>query len=209
MFTFAQLYLVWETNESDDEIGSPINWRAPENITLSRIKIDPNRHVMVFFHMQKTSGTYFDQAFLEDVYVYNSAIKFWQNGCYSVLRPYKTQQLKPTIKNKTVLVRKFECKRGHGSNELWYFSENIAGWGWPCGLHPSLTDLKLCVESKFKGGRSRWDFYYISILREPKARFLSEFYHAKKTGSTWVFEDHEAKTKGQTCEKCIFLLMRL
>ena len=51
----------------------------------------------------------------------------------------------------------------------------------------ALTDLKKCVARKFSSYNEN-DFQFVSFLREPVHRFVSEFIHVRHTGSVWVFE---------------------
>lgn len=56
-----------------------------------------------------------------------------------------------------------------------------------CGLHAGWTEFKGSVPkyiNKLEGKRRNRDFLYITILREPGARFVSEFKCYKK-GTTW------------------------
>jgi hypothetical protein len=195
LFVVIQTVLFMRAGEEEED-------NEPLFDTENSIKINPDRHAIVFFHIQKTRGTYFDQAILENLQYYSASQKIWKKACHDVMVRV------PSKTSRSRLTKKFECKRWTGKNESWYFSEHINGWGWKCGLHPDLTDLRSCMEKEefppFSNGTPSKDFRYISILRNPMTRFLSEFHHIKKTNSTWVFE-FEPKTEGQNCSRSIFL----
>jgi hypothetical protein len=163
--------------------------------TTSSIKINPDRHMLVFFNIHETLGTYFDRTLVDNLYYYNAQQKTWKKGCQSVL-----------VKNglvgtKSRLLRKFECKRWNGKNESWYLSENIVNWH--CGRYVGLSDLKHCItNSSFITPPQ--DLYYISMLRNPITRYLSEYQYIK-SNSKWLFE-FEPKTRAQNCTKSKFVV---
>ena len=72
------------------------------------------------------------------------------------------------------------------SHEMWLVSETT--YGWLCGVHPFLMELKSCLpkylENKF--GRRHRSFQFITIIRHPIIRYLSEFYHSSSFGP-WRF----------------------
>ena len=66
----------------------------------------------------------------------------------------------------------------------WIFSRYSTGW--LCGLHADWTELKDCVADKMNevyGDRKR-NLIYITNLRQPVQRFLSEWKHVQR-GATW------------------------
>lgn len=66
--------------------------------------------------------------------------------------------------------------------------------GWKCGLHADWTELNNCVDeamdetegiaSSVGGGSIQRRYFYITILRNPVLRFLSEWRHVQR-GATW------------------------
>jgi heparan sulfate 6-O-sulfotransferase HS6ST1 len=70
-------------------------------------------------------------------------------------------------------------------NENWLFSRYSTGW--KCGLHADWTELTGCVDSelnKIEGDNVKRRYFYITIIRHPVARYLSEFRHVQR-GATW------------------------
>lgn len=81
------------------------------------------------------------------------------------------------------------CFRPH-RNENWLFSRYSTGW--KCGLHADWTELTGCVDSeldKNEGETAKRRYFYITLLREPIARYLSEFRHVQR-GATWKNSRH-------------------
>lgn len=70
-------------------------------------------------------------------------------------------------------------------NENWLFSRYSTGW--KCGLHADWTELTGCVDTelnKIEGEGIKRRYFYITIIRDPVARYLSEFRHVQR-GATW------------------------
>lgn len=75
-------------------------------------------------------------------------------------------------------------------NENWLFSRYSTGW--KCGLHADWTELISCVDlelDKNEGEIAKRRYYYITLLREPIVRYLSEFRHVQR-GATWKTARH-------------------
>merc|ERR1712037_1084823 len=76
-----------------------------------------------------------------------------------------------------------DVTEGEGRN--WLFSRYSTGWR--CGLHADWTELTGCVDNYLSGlepevGERR--YFYITFLRDPVQRYLSEWKHVKR-GATW------------------------
>jgi hypothetical protein len=143
-------------------------------------KFDINKNVLVFLHMQKTGGSDFDRNIVKHLLIRKG--NKWQRACLSLYS--NSKEIKKTFK-KTDKFKKFSClkdNRIHSFETNWYFSRQT--FGWVCGLHPDLTQLKECVRDKIYPNIDTQDFYYFTILREPVRRFLSEWQHVKR-GATW------------------------
>lgn len=118
--------------------------------------------VIVFLHIQKTGGTTFGKHLVGDL----------------------------------DLARRCECRRrvkkrctclrpGKNSYETWLFSRHSTGW--KCGLHADWTELTSCVDDvmdKIEDSEIKRRYFYITMLRNPIHRFLSEYHHVRR-GATW------------------------
>lgn len=82
-------------------------------------RFDINYDVMVFMHIQKTGGTYFNE-------------KLFTN----LLKPF---QCKCPAKFST-------CKCLNSKDNAWIYTSKLSGW--PCGLHADWTQLHRCIPGK-------------------------------------------------------------
>ncbi|XP_061571470.1 heparan-sulfate 6-O-sulfotransferase 3-B-like [Cololabis saira] len=117
--------------------------------------------VMVFLHIQKTGGTTFGRHLVRNI---------------QLERPCECAAGQ----------RKCSCHRP-GSAESWLFSRFSTGWS--CGLHADWTELSRCVPALMsrrgkKSPQRARNFYYITMLRDPVSRYLSEWKHVQR-GATW------------------------
>ncbi|XP_046886972.1 heparan-sulfate 6-O-sulfotransferase 3-B-like [Hypomesus transpacificus] len=126
--------------------------------------------VIVFLHIQKTGGTTFGRHLVKNI---------------------KLEQPCDCMPEQ----KKCTCHRP-GKEESWLFSRFSTGWS--CGLHADWTELTNCVpvvmnkKDKKNVQRNRRNFYYITMLRDPVSRYLSEWKHVQR-GATW-------KTALHTCD---------
>ncbi|TKS66213.1 Heparan-sulfate 6-O-sulfotransferase 3 [Collichthys lucidus] len=157
--------LVYTEQETDEDLPSKITSRF--NFT----ERDLDRHVdfnirgddvMVFLHIQKTGGTTFGRHLVKNIQL--------EQPCDCL--PGQ---------------RKCTCHRP-GKAESWLFSRFSTGWS--CGLHADWTELTSCVpvvmnkRDKKSAPKSKRNFYYITMLRDPVSRYLSEWKHVQR-GATW------------------------
>ncbi|XP_075446958.1 heparan-sulfate 6-O-sulfotransferase 3 [Ascaphus truei] len=167
-----------EEEESEEpEDGSPPKFQPTLNFTdkdLTRF-VDFNikgDDVIVFLHIQKTGGTTFGRHLVRNIRL--------EQPC----------DCKPGQKKCT-------CHRP-GKKETWLFSRFSTGWS--CGLHADWTELTNCVptvmEKKDNQGNHR-NFYYITMLRDPVSRYLSEWKHVQR-GATWKASLHVCDGRSPT-----------
>ncbi|XP_038584197.1 heparan-sulfate 6-O-sulfotransferase 1-A isoform X1 [Micropterus salmoides] len=153
--------------------------------------------VIVFLHIQKTGGTTFGRHLVQNVRL--------EVPCDC--RPGQ---------------KKCTCYRPN-RKETWLFSRFSTGWS--CGLHADWTELINCVpgvlnkkENKQKNlreteermtqiGRTNVEeqralrkFYYITLLRDPVSRYLSEWRHVQR-GATWKTSLHMCDGRTPTPEE--------
>ncbi|KAM3857038.1 heparan-sulfate 6-O-sulfotransferase 3-B-like [Diretmus argenteus] len=118
--------------------------------------------VIVFLHIQKTGGTTFGRHLVKNIQL--------EQPCDCMAGQ-----------------RKCTCHRP-GRAESWLFSRFSTGWS--CGLHADWTELTSCVpvvmnkRDKKTAQRRKRNFYYITMLRDPVSRYLSEWKHVQR-GATW------------------------
>ncbi|XP_078544684.1 heparan-sulfate 6-O-sulfotransferase 2 [Lissotriton helveticus] len=133
--------------------------------------------LIVFLHIQKTGGTTFGRHLVRNIQL--------EQPC--------------------------ECKAGHkkctchrpGKKETWLFSRFSTGWS--CGLHADWTELTNCVPAVVDNKREEQprpsrNFYYITILRDPVSRYLSEWRHVQR-GATWKASLHVCDGRSPTSDE--------
>lgn len=121
--------------------------------------------VMVFLHIQKTGGTVFGRHLVHDL---------------DLQKPCECEKGRKRCK----------CFRPDSDGKLWLFSRYSTGW--KCGLHADWTELTSCVDAamdRTEKTSAKRRYFYITLLREPVARFLSEFRHVQR-GATWKGARH-------------------
>lgn len=169
-------------NEISDSGGNyssvPSVTNAKQSPRHTRFKFNiSGNDVMVFLHIQKTSGTVFGLHLLDiDI----------NPPCRCSVAGYQTWVVEmPSSSALSSLVHKCTCPRTRASNkqkEQWLFSRYT--FGWPCGVHADLTLLKKCLPSIYKGLYKQSVFHFVTLLRHPVERFLSEYEHVLH-GAMW------------------------
>ncbi|MCL4131274.1 UNVERIFIED_CONTAM: hypothetical protein GTU68_023968, partial [Idotea baltica] len=152
-----------------DIIGEPLkssrvsNLPTFEEVVSKDFQFDIEDHdVMVFLHMQKTGGTTFGHHLVKDLELERDCV------CHRKIK------------------KRCTCLRpGTHSKETWLFSRYSTGW--KCGLHADWTELTACVDyvmDEIDAHSVKRRYFYITFLREPIHRYLSEYRHVKR-GATW------------------------
>ena len=75
----------------------------------------------------------------------------------------------------------FDIKNDFLNN--WYFSRQT--FGWYCGLHVDYTTMQVCSNEIKRLNSFLGNIYYVTILREPVRRYISEWNHLKRGGHAW------------------------
>ncbi|XP_015282324.1 PREDICTED: heparan-sulfate 6-O-sulfotransferase 1 [Gekko japonicus] len=133
--------------------------------------------VIVFLHIQKTGGTTFGRHLVQNVRL--------EVPCDC--RPGQ---------------KKCTCYRPN-RRETWLFSRFSTGWS--CGLHADWTELTNCVpgvldKRESAAAKPPRKFYYITLLRDPVSRYLSEWRHVQR-GATWKTSLHMCDGRTPTPEE--------
>lgn len=124
-----------------------------------------------------------------------------------------TRTSNPTEKKKLFVEKKIQrkctCQRKKkrcycfrpDRNENWLFSRYSTGW--KCGLHADWTELTGCVDQeldKNEGETAKRRYFYITLLRSPIPRYLSEYRHVQR-GATWKNARHFCLGRSATPEE--------
>ncbi|CAL8077955.1 unnamed protein product [Orchesella dallaii] len=141
--------------------------------------------VLVILHIQKTGGTSFEKHIVQDLDLEKPCI-CWKRR------------------------KRCKCPRPALSNSVETKNENVDSWlfsrfstGWICGLHADWTELTSCVDEELKrahGSSVRRRYFYVTMIRDPIHRFLSEFRHVQR-GATWKASRHICQKQYATAEE--------
>lgn len=160
--------------------SSSIDLERDSYLTIHPFDIN-GRDIMVFLHIQKTGGSNFNLHLVKNLQL--------KRAC---------RQVKGKVFKKAT---GFMCQRPN-SNEFWLYSRSSTGW--VCGLHPDFTTWTNCLEKYSRPKPFKKDkIFYITILRHPFDRLLSEFKHVQR-GATWKtskFVCNNEEYKPQACYK--------
>ncbi|XP_077466154.1 heparan-sulfate 6-O-sulfotransferase 2 isoform X2 [Stigmatopora argus] len=174
---------------SDGEVQEKLDPYISEDGALMRFiprfnftKVDLNRavdfnikgdDVIVFLHIQKTGGTTFGRHLVRNIQL--------ERPCECHAGQKKCTCLRP------------------GKKETWLFSRFSTGWS--CGLHADWTELTRCVPARMDSREApksmQRNYYYITILRDPVSRYLSEWRHVQR-GATWKASLHVCDGRSPT-----------
>jgi heparan sulfate 6-O-sulfotransferase HS6ST1 len=129
-----------------------------------------NNDLFVLLHIQKTGGTAFERHLVQDLGPELACSCTAEKRRCSCPRPGGRKPPK-IIADITWLISRFST-------------------GWICGLHPDYTQLRECLSGSKQ-------LYFLTLLRHPLHRFVSEFRHVQR-GATWRAskshcKDHDTK----------------
>lgn len=152
-----------EIQEYDEDMNENSVWLSANETMLKEsvfmnVDFDINStDVMVFLHIQKTGGTSFGKHLVNDLDL--------EKQCWKVRG-----------------LKRSNCFRPNSDSETWLFSRYSTGW--KCGLHAGWTSLSECVHIHFADDYRQRRYFYFTVLRDPVARYLSEYAHVGR-GATW------------------------
>ena len=141
------------------------------------VNVSSGKDVLVFIHIQKTGGSSF-LARLTTAEALDGR---------PLCAPPNSLLKKGLNKKKDFAVCPLK-RSGFESSELpemWLASERT--YGWVCGVHPFLFEMKSCLGPHLiqRYGLRKRNFHYITMIRHPVLRYLSEFLHVTR-GATWL-----------------------
>uniref|UniRef100_A0A6G1S857 Heparan-sulfate 6-O-sulfotransferase n=1 Tax=Aceria tosichella TaxID=561515 RepID=A0A6G1S857_9ACAR len=136
--------------------------------------------VLVLLHIQKTGGTAFERHLVQDLGP--------QLNCSCTSEKRRCNCPRPSVKK-----RHSPSPPVTLADTTWLISRFSTGW--VCGLHPDYTQLEECLS------RLKVKLYFLTFLRHPLHRFVSEFRHVQR-GATWkASKSHCKQYDTQLCYK--------
>lgn len=167
-----------EEEQADDDINPATQREAKrEKRVIQTNKFDMmGSDVLVFLHIQKTGGSRFGRHLVKNLALPHPCVCSKARCCSC------------------------KCQRPN-SNTVWLFSRYSLGW--PCGVHADMTEHKSCVPkflNKLEHKKRKRRYLYITNIREPVSRFLSEF-RCIQRGATWISARHECNGRLPTAQE--------
>jgi hypothetical protein len=166
------------------------------------------RDTVVLLHIQKTSGSSFDLDLVNTLYVHYTdehGLRKRRSACEMIYVADRNLWRRGSNEEKG------NCQWSGNTNHSLLLSWNTE-FGWSCGLHPGLTDLRNCVFGRRYPNADleikNEEFMFVTILREPVVRFVSEWRHVFITGSVWLYEQN-AESEEQKCLKSKIFFLNL
>lgn len=144
-----------------------------DSIVQSKHKFNiSGQDLIVLLHIQKTGGTTFERHLVHDLHTPSPCVCNENRKRCSCSRTLNHSDAK-TVADSTWLISRFST-------------------GWACGLHADWTQLNDCL-------RNIPRLFFITFLRHPLHRFISEFRHVQR-GATWkASRGHCANHNTQIC----------
>ena len=175
-----------------------INFVTYDTIQRDNFEFNINgSDVIVFLHIQKTGGTTFGKHLVQDIDLESPCL--CQRRRAKKKKHKNSRQFEDYFSSGERAKRKLKCDcfRPNGKASNWLFSRYSTGW--KCGLHPDWTELTECVDNYLSAteGPSQRRYFYITFLRDPVRRYLSEFKHVQR-GATWKKSEHRCNGKPAT-----------
>ena len=179
-------HLSYKSTLTNDHETDSFTSISPNTTTWPTLHLDwhDGKDVLVNIHIQKTGGS----DFLAHVV---TAKRDGERLCYS-----PNQHLKKAVGRKKNFVvcpvsrrvppQPLKTSSGTYLPELWFAAEKT--YGWVCGPHPLLAEMKTCLPKFLNKNydKKRRDFHFMTLLRHPVSRYISEFLHVRR-GATWTY----------------------
>ncbi|PAA79381.1 hypothetical protein BOX15_Mlig029954g2, partial [Macrostomum lignano] len=147
----------------------PPSFQLESASTIESVDLfDSRRDVIVLLHMQKTGGSHLNRQLVSGLRRPDMRCQCGRGGLGGARR------------------RKWRCSCRNSRGDLWLVSRYSTGW--LCGLHADFAALSACVPGQLAALDSDFErprrLRYVTMLRRPADRFLSEWQHARR-GATW------------------------
>ena len=179
--------IIWQDEENISDILGPYIQNYSKYNRKFKFEEDD---VMIFLHIQKTSGSNFGRHLVRDL----DSIK---NRCHKIRDKIKGKKGKRKIHQP----ERWNCHRNindenFNTNQTNEFNSTTEGdvWlisrfstGWKCGTHADFTELIDCIPGVIKdyfGEERNITERWVTSIRNPADRFISEWKHVQRK-ATW------------------------
>ena len=134
-----------------------------QTINRTNVIFDLKKNALIFLHIPKTSGTFFDEFIIDNIMIKNSANSEWNKACR---------------KSGTFLAN---CNIS-GEKEDWYYSLYSKKKYCLGSDHPVYSRVLECMPEMYKRLKAE-DLKIFTILRDPIQRYISEWNNVRKHGN--------------------------
>ncbi len=157
---------------------------------INKINFDIEHDVLVFLHIQKTGGTKFSMNIINHLQIYDPVKSDWKKACRLKSESIKELRFKNHV---------YICPRVR-STENWFFTWHTFDY-LVCGNHADFMRLQNCLPHLYQNKSVR-SYEYISIIREPVKRYISELGNLRRK-HIWDFSKNACNHEGKsTLDKC-------
>jgi hypothetical protein len=184
----------------DYKITNVYNHSIFDNLTIEKVEFNITKDLIAFLHIPKTGGTDFEIKLVSNLTRFNQRLKNVTNACEFKPNEVIDQKLKLNqYYSKYYCGRhlKYNVRRPDSMQNSWLFSRYTYGWGlrWSCkrlfciffvfgkkspflgNVHSDYAKLKNCMPNVRKINSFLRNIHIITILRDPKLRYISEYIH--------------------------------
>ena len=184
-FTTTTTAAICNTNTATNST-KPVT-QSTSTVVMSFNESEFKKGILIFLHIQKTSGKYFLLKVLSQVKngqlkcykqaknVINSESSNWVGQFICPLNEHLLQSNRTKMYNYSSLP------------PMWLYSERT--YAWPCGIHAFYTQLKKCVPAlyvnKYGNQFLHRQYQYFTVLRHPVVRYINEYTQYKLGKADW------------------------
>ena len=155
--------------------------RHNSNSKLVDVAFNRSTDLIAFLHIQKTSGTNFENIIVHNLKIFISFTKKLENACL----------LKPLSSQSNSKYAKYYCPRDDSSyfndkslsiQNSWFLSRQTYGWAmhWKCNVHSDFAKFKYCTDIIKKENKFLKKIHFVTLIREPVQRYVSEWKHVAR-----------------------------
>ena len=149
-----------------------------KRLATEMINFNKSTDLVAFLHIEKTGGTNFELVLMRYLEKFNTMSNVWENACL----------LKPKIH--TTYAR-YYCSRDNlntynyetlSINNSWFLGRQTYAWAknWKCDVHSDFAKFKQCTRKIMLENSFLKKIHYITIIRDPVQRYISEWAHVSR-----------------------------
>jgi hypothetical protein len=150
-------------------------------ITLEDVSFNRSTDLIAFLHIEKTSSSNFEHVIMNNLKYYYTLSDRSENACL----------LKSISNLSNSKYAKYYCPRDDSKiynkkslsiRNSWFLGRQTYGWAvhWKCNVHSDFAKFKYCTDYIKKENKFLQRIHFITLIREPIQRYVSEWKHVAK-----------------------------